>query len=94
MIYGYLRVSTGGQTADNQQLAIFKAGYKPDEWIEVHASATVPSQKRQIDRLLKLLKPGDTLVKGVEKCPVEACFQFPLNAKSAFFSILIDAVAY
>lgn len=62
MIYGYLRVSTGGQTTDNQQLAIFKAGYKPDEWIEVHASATVPSQKRQIDRLLNLLKPGDTLV--------------------------------
>jgi hypothetical protein len=24
-------------------------------------------------------------VKGVEKYRVEACFQFPLNAKSAFF---------
>ncbi|MFT5700119.1 MAG: hypothetical protein ACI8ZB_002990, partial [Desulforhopalus sp.] len=33
-------------------------------------------------------------MKGVEKSLIDGCFQFRLNSKSAFISILIDAVAY
>ncbi len=33
-----------------------------------------------------------TLHKGVEKYLDEPCFQLPLNAKSTFFSLIIDAV--
>lgn len=28
-IIGYVRVSTGGQTVENQRLAIYEAGYRP-----------------------------------------------------------------
>lgn len=30
----YLRVSTGGQAIENQRLAIFEAGYNPNDWID------------------------------------------------------------
>lgn len=62
MVIGYLRVSTGGQTTENQQLAIFKAGYNPDQWFEINGSATLPFQKRKIDELLDTTTAGDTIV--------------------------------
>jgi len=62
MIIGYLRVSTGGQTVENQRLAIYDAGYKPDHWFEISASSRVPRQKRKIGELLDTLRENDTLV--------------------------------
>jgi hypothetical protein len=34
------------------------------------------------------------ITKGVEKYLVDACFHFPLNAKSAFFFVTPNDVAY
>ncbi len=63
MIIGYLRVSTGGQTVDNQRLAIYDAGYKPDQWFEVSASSRVSAQKRKLSDLMEMLEAGDSLIR-------------------------------
>ncbi len=58
---GYARVSTQGQSLE-QQLAVLKAA----GCVEVHGekvSSTVPSQKRgALQEALRVLQPGDTLV--------------------------------
>jgi len=61
-IHGYIRVSTGGQTTENQKLAIYEAGYRVDQWHTVHASASTPVQRKTVSKTLETLKPGDTLV--------------------------------
>jgi len=40
--HGYIRVSTGGQTTENQKLAIYEAGYRVDQWHMVHALSLYP----------------------------------------------------
>ena len=59
---GYLRVSTGGQTTENQRLAVYEAGYTPDEWLEVIVSGKSSREKRKIDLLVSKLKKGDMVV--------------------------------
>jgi len=59
---GYLRVSTNGQTVENQRLAIYDAGYQPNEWYEVNASSRKSTGHRRIDELVAQLKPGDKVV--------------------------------
>lgn len=62
MIYGYLRVSTNGQTVENQKFEIEQAGYKVDKWFEETKSGTVDYKERLLNKCLKKLKEGDTLV--------------------------------
>lgn len=59
---GYIRVSTDGQTVENQRLAIYEAGHSPNEWIEVVMSSRKTRADRRIDELLKRLSPGDKIV--------------------------------
>ena len=58
----YLRVSTDDQTADNQRLAIYKEGYKPDTWIEAAVSSRKTLATRRIDELLEKVQAGDLIV--------------------------------
>jgi len=60
--FGYLRVSTGGQTVESQRLAIYDAGYRIDEWVEVVVSSKKTTVERRIDELLAKLSPGDKVV--------------------------------
>lgn len=62
MIIGYVRVSTGGQTVENQKLAIYEAGYKPDKWYEVNASSRKSLRKRRVNELLDMLNKDDLVV--------------------------------
>ena len=62
MIIGYIRVSTGGQTVENQRLAIYEAGYRPDQWFEINASSRKSMEKRRISELLELVGPDDKIV--------------------------------
>jgi DNA invertase Pin-like site-specific DNA recombinase len=62
MIIGYVRVSTNGQTVENQRLAIYEAGYQPANWFEVNASSRKSLAYRRINELVELAQPGDTIV--------------------------------
>ena len=59
---GYLRVSSNGQTVENQRLAIYDANYRPSEWFEVSASSRKSTGARRIDELIGRLQPGDKVV--------------------------------
>lgn len=59
---GYLRVSTEDQTVESQRLAIYDAGYSPNEWLEAVVSGKSTREKRKIDLLLQRLKRGDKIV--------------------------------
>ncbi|MCA2969298.1 MAG: recombinase family protein [Acidobacteriaceae bacterium] len=64
-IYGYGRVSTNEQTADNQRMEIEAAGYAltPRRWFADAISGRVhASQRPQFAKLLERLEEGDTLV--------------------------------
>jgi hypothetical protein len=58
IIIGCLRVSTGGQTVENQWLAIYDAGYHQGEWFKVQASSQQSTGIRSIDELLGRLSAG------------------------------------
>lgn len=66
MIYGYVRVSTDKQSPENQRFEIgnfSKAnGFRIDRWVEETISGTTDVSDRQLGRLLKQIRKGDTLV--------------------------------
>ena len=66
MIYGYVRVSTDKQTAENQKYEINKfcekAKIKIDYWVCETISGTTDFQKRKLGKLLKKTKSGDILI--------------------------------
>ncbi len=66
MIYGYIRISTGMQTLENQRFEInqfaAKNNLKIDVWIEEKVSGTINVNKRKLGILLKRLKKGDILI--------------------------------
>ena len=63
--FAYLRLSTAGQTTDNQLQEIKAAGFKvePRRVVTETVSGNVAtSQRRGFTRLLDRLEPGDVLV--------------------------------
>lgn len=65
-VYGYIRVSTDKQTAENQRFEIERflehKDFPVDVWINETISGTVDFAKRKIGRTLKRLKKGDVLI--------------------------------
>lgn len=61
--YAYLRVSTKGQTTDNQKLKIEK-DFRIDEWITEHAvSGSIQALERpEFSKLVNTVNSGDTVV--------------------------------
>jgi len=66
MNFGYSRVSTTGQTTENQRLELERAGYaiEPDFWFvdEGVSGKTPASQRPAFCRLLGQIRRGETLV--------------------------------
>ena len=66
MIYGYIRVSTDGQTTENQKLAIRSYCKKMKlthvQWIAEKISGLKNPEKRKLGELLKTVQPNDTIV--------------------------------
>lgn len=66
MIYGYIRISTDKQTAENQRFEIeefvSKNNIVVDSWIEETISSTKELEKRKLGKLLKKLKKGDIII--------------------------------
>lgn len=66
MIYGYVRVSTDKQSTENQRFEIenySKAkGFRIERWADETISGTTSVSDRQLGRLLKQIRKGDTLV--------------------------------
>lgn len=68
-VYAYLRVSTGKQDSENQKKGVDelakRRGLVIDEYIDDEGvSGTKEPDKRELGKLLKRLKPGDTLLAG------------------------------
>ena len=59
--YGYLRVSTDKQDADNQKFTI-KSLYPDAIFVEEQVSGKVPWKVRELGKLVYNLKPGDFLI--------------------------------
>lgn len=66
MIYGYLRISTSVQTAENQRLQIkkyCKTNHLHNiKWYSETVSGTVAPEKRKLGELLKLTQEGDVII--------------------------------
>ncbi len=66
MIYGYIRVSTDKQTAENQRFEIKKfckgQKIKTDRWIEETISGAKDFEKRKLGFLIKNLKKRDLII--------------------------------
>ncbi|MBO4340823.1 MAG: recombinase family protein [Bacteroidales bacterium] len=66
MVYAYIRVSTEVQSYESQMFEIRKwceqRGMAADKWIKETISGTQSVEKRVLGRLLKRLRPGDTLI--------------------------------
>jgi len=66
MIYGYIRVSTDKQTVENQRYEINRFCQRNvmviGRWIEETISGAKSVEERELGRLLKLMKKGDTIV--------------------------------
>lgn len=66
MIYGYIRISTDKQTAQNQRFEIEEFAGKNniiiDQWIAETISSTKSLEKRKLGTLLRKLQKGDVLV--------------------------------
>ena len=66
MIYGYIRVSTDKQTVENQRFEISNYAQKHkiiiDRWISEQISGTISPEKRNLGKLIKCVKPGDSII--------------------------------
>lgn len=66
MIYGYIRVSTGKQTVENQKFAILefcaREGLTVDDWIEETVSGAKRFDKRKLGDLLGRVQKGDMII--------------------------------
>lgn len=66
MVVAYLRVSTAHQHLDNQRGEIIayadRNNIVVDKWITDIVSGKTDKSKRNLGRLLRILKPGDTLI--------------------------------
>ena len=66
MIYGYVRVSTQGQTVDSQKNSISRfcidQKMMVDQWIELEMSSRKSTADRRIDELLDKLSPNDIVI--------------------------------
>lgn len=66
MVYGYIRVSSDKQTVENQRFEIQKfcdeKHLQVDGWIEETISGTKSYTKRELGRLLRRTKAGDTII--------------------------------
>lgn len=66
MVIAYLRVSTEKQFIENQKEEILrfaeKNGVTIDKWYKETVSGTVSTKERKLARLLKRMKPGDSLI--------------------------------
>lgn len=69
MVYAYLRVSTGKQDGENQKVGVEaladRLSLKIDKYIDDEGvSGTKEPEKRELGKLMKILKPGDVLLAG------------------------------
>lgn len=66
MVYGYIRVSTGKQTVENQKYAIQafceRSGLTVDAWIEETVSGAKRFDKRKLGDLLGKVQTGDAII--------------------------------
>lgn len=66
MIYGYIRVSSDKQTVENQRFEILnfckKHSLTIDGWIEETISGTKNYNKRELGKLLKIIKNEDLII--------------------------------
>lgn len=66
MVIAYLRVSTEKQFIENQKEEILRFATKSnitiDKWYKETVSGTVSTKERKLARLLKRMKPGDSLI--------------------------------
>lgn len=66
MTYGYIRVSTGMQTVENQRFEVEKfceaRGLSVDEWCEETVSGTRDYEKRLLGGLLDKVQKGDLII--------------------------------
>lgn len=66
MIYGYIRVSSDRQTVENQRFEINQFAMREEievnGWIEETTSGAKNYDKRKLGRLLRKVKPGDTII--------------------------------
>lgn len=63
-IFAYLRVSTAGQTTDNQRKAIIDAGFAVDVWIVEHgvSGSKATATREQFSKMMEEAKDGDTII--------------------------------
>lgn len=62
-IFGYGRVSTGDQTAENQRLEIERAGYVIKYWYaDVVSGKAATAQRKEFSAMFSRLRDGDVLV--------------------------------
>ena len=66
MVYGYIRVSTGTQTFENQRIQIKEYckqhKLRKVQWVSEVVSGTITPNKRKLGDLLKILEKGDVIV--------------------------------
>lgn len=66
MIYGYLRVSTVGQTVENQRFEIRRfcrsRGVRVREWIAETVCGNAKIEERELGRALAKMRRGDVLI--------------------------------
>ncbi len=66
MIYGYIRVSTDKQTVENQRFEISAYAKRNDitidYWIEETISGTIAPEKRNLGKLLRIIKKDDVII--------------------------------
>lgn len=62
-VFGYGRVSTAEQTADNQRLEIERAGYAVEYWLaDTVSDKAYAAQRKEFGKMLSKFRTKDTLV--------------------------------